>query len=235
MKLSLIVQTEGKAEGQVIPVTLAQFIIGRDPQCNLRPASALISKRHCALLVRNGEVFLRDFDSTNGTFLNETPVKGEVKVSHQDALRVGPLLFKVAIQATANATPAPPAKASPVAADAKEKAEVAKQTKAGSDATHDDDIAALLLLLPGDDPEGESTSSESGIPSGSTVMDIQIPKEVLAGITDAAAAATVKGLTPQPENKEAAKKEEKKEDKKMDPAHMAAKAILDKYSRRGRG
>ena len=47
MKLSLLVLTPGKMEGKSIPITIPQFVIGRDPQCNLRPASALISKRHC--------------------------------------------------------------------------------------------------------------------------------------------------------------------------------------------
>src|SRR5262245_7004161 len=70
MKLSLVVMTAGKSQGQAIPVTLAQFVIGRDPQCNLRPASAVISKRHCALLVQDGRVAIRDFNSTNGTFVN---------------------------------------------------------------------------------------------------------------------------------------------------------------------
>jgi hypothetical protein len=49
MKLSLVVLTPGKMEGKSIPITLSQFLIGRDPQCHLRPASALVSKRHCAL------------------------------------------------------------------------------------------------------------------------------------------------------------------------------------------
>src|SRR3954451_2869138 len=100
MKLSLIVQTAGKAAGQAIPVQSAQFIIGRDPQCNLRPASAMISKRHCALLVKDGGAFLRDFDSTNGTFLNDAPVKGEVPLADGDIVKVGPLSFKVALEAT---------------------------------------------------------------------------------------------------------------------------------------
>src|SRR3954462_3106580 len=98
MKVSLVVQTPGKAAGQAISVAAAQFIIGRDPQCNLRPASAMISKRHCAVLVKEGRVFLRDFDSTNGTFLNDEPVKGEVPLKDGDMLKVGPLLFKVAIE-----------------------------------------------------------------------------------------------------------------------------------------
>lgn len=232
MKLSLLVMTAGKAGGQVIPVTLAQFIIGRDPQCQLRPASALISKRHCALLVRNGQVFLRDFDSTNGTFLNGEPVKGEVRIKNEDVLRVGPLEFKVAIEATKVApnkpTPAPAAK--PAAAK-----QSAAMTKASAAASADDDIAAMLLSLPGEENTDPSKPvDEQGIPSGSTVMDMIVPKEALAPTDQPAqdaAPAPEKGLTPQPANKSA----EKKEDKKVDPAHVAAKAILDKYARRGRG
>src|SRR5262249_42642836 len=60
MKLSLIVLTPGKSEGQAIPINLSQFVIGRDAQCHLRPASALISKRHCAVLVRGDKAFVRD-------------------------------------------------------------------------------------------------------------------------------------------------------------------------------
>src|SRR5271155_5070017 len=98
MKMSLMVLTEGKLMGKSIPITLSQFIIGRDPQCQLRPASALISKRHCALIARGGKFFVRDFDSTNGTFVNEDPVKGEREVKHEDTLKVGPLAFKVIVE-----------------------------------------------------------------------------------------------------------------------------------------
>src|SRR4051794_14148341 len=35
MKLSLEVLTPGKGEGKIIPITLSQFLIGRDPQCHL--------------------------------------------------------------------------------------------------------------------------------------------------------------------------------------------------------
>src|SRR5206468_555445 len=65
MKLSLVVLSEGKAQGHTIPITLPQFIIGRDPQCQLRPPSPMISKRHCALLIKGGKAFVRDFGSTN--------------------------------------------------------------------------------------------------------------------------------------------------------------------------
>src|SRR5258708_10676714 len=112
MKLSLFV-TQGNAQGKSIPITVPQFIIGRDPTCHLRPASPSISKRHCALLIREGKAYLRDFDSTNGTFINEQPLKGERELKHKDQLKIGPLSFEVRMEAPApvdKPTPLPEAK-----------------------------------------------------------------------------------------------------------------------------
>jgi len=146
----------------VIPITLSQFVIGRDPQCNLRPASAVISKRHCALLVRDGKIFLRDFDSTNGTFVNDKPVKGEVEVKHEDHLKVGPLLFGLRVEVSAsppvNRPTPPPSPRTPVAAEASD----------------DDSIAAMLLSLQ-DDTSPNTADSPGEVPEGSTVMDMKAP------------------------------------------------------------
>ncbi|HZT81775.1 MAG TPA: FHA domain-containing protein, partial [Gemmataceae bacterium] len=134
MKLSLTVLSAGKMEGKEIPIRLAQFVIGRDPQCHLRPASPVISKRHCALLVRGEKAFVRDFDSTNGTFINGEPIKGEVEVRNGDRLKVGPVEFRINVEASPpvnKPTPAPPTR-KPVTAD------------------DDDSIAAMLLSLQDD-------------------------------------------------------------------------------------
>jgi predicted component of type VI protein secretion system len=183
MKLSLVVLTPGKSEGKVIPIALSQFVIGRDPQCHLRPASAVISKRHCAILIRDGKIFLRDFDSTNGTFVNEQPVKGEVEVKHDDRLKVGPLVFSIKVEATApvnRPTPAPAAKQA-----------------AAQDAGDDESIAAMLLSL--QDDAGSDSPSANDVPEGSTVMDLQSP------LNESAPAAAEKG-------KEQDKAKEKKQE-----------------------
>src|SRR3954452_16629589 len=99
MKLSLVA-TQGKAEGKVIPIALSQFIIGRDPQCHLRPASPMVSKRHCALLVKDGRVFVRDFESSNDSLVNDQPLAGETELHDNDRLKVGPILFVVRMEAT---------------------------------------------------------------------------------------------------------------------------------------
>src|SRR5260370_979640 len=157
MKLSLIVLTAGKSAAKAIPITLSQFIIGRDPQCNLRPASPMISKRHCALLIKGGKVFIRDFDSTNGTFINNDPVKGEREIKHDDTLRVGPLEFKVVLEI---ATPVNKPTPAPVPA----------RTASTQD---DDDVAAMLLSLQDDATANAAAPSQEEIPAGSTVMDIR--------------------------------------------------------------
>src|SRR5205823_2338401 len=110
MKLTLVVLAAGKQEGKVLEIKLPQFLVGRDPQCHLRPASALISKRHCALIQREGKAFIRDFDSTNGTFVNDERVEGERELKNDDQLKVGPILFVVRLEATAvpSKTPVPP-------------------------------------------------------------------------------------------------------------------------------
>lgn len=115
MKCRLVVQ-QGTGPTQTIPIRLAQFVIGRDGQCNLRPLSPLISKRHCAILVRDGKACVRDFNSTNGTFLNGRRIDGQCEIHHGDLLRLGPLVFRFDTEPE----PAlePPAETRPVDEDA---------------------------------------------------------------------------------------------------------------------
>lgn len=226
MKLGLKVLSQGKSEGKIIPITLSQFIIGRDPECQLRPASGLISKRHCAILIRGEKAFVRDFDSTNGTFVNEEPVKGERELNAEDVLKVGPLQFSIAMEVAAP-TPAakPAAKAAaprPVPAAVESEPEPAKSAPsrtAAEEAADDeaDSIAAMLLSVEGDD---SSPTSESDIPQGSTVMEILTPP--LPPVEEPS-----EGGVKKPEQKKAV-------DEKANTSN-AAKAILEKYMKRPRG
>ena len=154
MKINLVVLSAGTAAGKSLPINVPQFVIGRDPGCNLRTASAMISKRHCAVLVKNGQVFLRDFGSTNGTFVNDEPVKGEIRLKDGDVLKVGPLSFKVVIEGQPSPTkPTPPPK--PKSAD-----------------VMDDDAAAALLSVDDETGAVSVTHAEDEVPSGSTVTEI---------------------------------------------------------------
>ena len=192
MKLGLLVMTAGKQEGKLLEIKLPQFLIGRDPQCPLRPASPMISKRHCAVIVRDKKPFIRDFGSTNGTYLNDQRVEGEAELKNDDELKVGPIHFKVRFEASAP-TPAPATRpAAPTKTPLPPTKPVTKMVPAPNDTPppvtgkakfvpsgdEDLDIHAMLLEMGDDLPSFESSG---GVPEGSTVMDLVIPPEVLAG------------------------------------------------------
>jgi predicted component of type VI protein secretion system len=230
MKLSLVVN-QGKTEGKEVPIRLNQFLIGRDPECHLRPASPLVSKRHCAVLVRNGKVYLRDFESTNGTIVNGQPLKGETELQDGDQFSIGPLGFRVKLSATAAPTPIPPPAPTPTSAavPATVTAELVPteptpkpRTKSAS---NDEDAVADLLLNFEGSPAGASGGlppEGDPIPPGSTVM------EVPAGVS------APPGETGDKQDKTAADPKKKKLVIDAAATANAAKAILDKYMRRPR-
>jgi pSer/pThr/pTyr-binding forkhead associated (FHA) protein len=85
----------GKHPGQEIPVPGPKFLVGRAEDCQLRPRSDQVSRRHCEILVEEGRVAVRDLKSRNGTLVNGEAVKGERELKAGDRLVIGPLEFEV--------------------------------------------------------------------------------------------------------------------------------------------
>lgn len=110
MKVNLVVSVPGPNLGRTIPITGTKFLIGRDPSCQLRPASQAISKIHCAILINDGVVYIEDFSSTNGTLVNGSPFQGQQAIKSGDKLKAGPLEFRIEIipsVSISDATPVP--------------------------------------------------------------------------------------------------------------------------------
>jgi len=58
-------------EGQVYEVNQDQFVIGRGSKYSDLPIKdANISRRHCAIVRRGGQYFIKDLESTNGVEFN---------------------------------------------------------------------------------------------------------------------------------------------------------------------
>jgi predicted component of type VI protein secretion system len=134
---------EGKHAGQAIAVKAPKFLIGRAEDCHLRPGSELISRHHCALMVEEGYIAVRDFGSKNGTFVNDERVVGEREIKNGDRLTVGALRFEVHVAHNIGAPKRPPV------ADVKQAVE-----RTASDAAKDPfDVASWL--------EGEATEETS--------------------------------------------------------------------------
>jgi pSer/pThr/pTyr-binding forkhead associated (FHA) protein len=85
----------GKHAGTEIAVTGSKLFIGRAEDCHIRPQSDLVSRHHCAILVEEGFISVRDFGSRNGTFVNNERITGERELKAGDRVKVGPLELEV--------------------------------------------------------------------------------------------------------------------------------------------
>ena len=92
MDIQLVVASGSRA-GQVVPITGQRFVIGRADDCNLKPRSELISRYHCEIFHKDGNIFVRDMGSKNGVFLNDNRITETHELKNGDKLAVGPLEF----------------------------------------------------------------------------------------------------------------------------------------------
>lgn len=69
----LLIQTEG-LEQRMLELRLGVNRVGRDPDCELFISHPTISSRHAELALTSDGVYVRDCNSTNGTFINDEPV-----------------------------------------------------------------------------------------------------------------------------------------------------------------
>jgi pSer/pThr/pTyr-binding forkhead associated (FHA) protein len=99
MDVRLVVMSASQQQGRSIRIPRFPFVIGRDPQCQLRPRSVLVSRRHCVLVERGDNLFAEDLESSNGTFVNDHRILGSIQLLHGDRLKVGPLILEVRLHA----------------------------------------------------------------------------------------------------------------------------------------
>ncbi|MFT3881079.1 MAG: FHA domain-containing protein [Gemmatales bacterium] len=173
MKFSLVV-ISGTTTGKEIPIRMPEFVIGRDPECHLRPASAMISKKHCAFVIEGERVLFKDFGSTNGSFVNDARVEADVYLKDGDVVKFGPLTFRAKMQATAVMAAAPtvvPAAAKTIVEMAAPVTTASSSNAVRKASSAEDDIAAMLFNF-ADAPSGSIPAD--AIPMGSTVAGMSV-------------------------------------------------------------
>jgi class 3 adenylate cyclase/pSer/pThr/pTyr-binding forkhead associated (FHA) protein len=95
VQLKLHLYIEGIPE-RTITVNKDEFIIGRQPHCDLCLPFAEISRQHsCIRYTESDNWVLEDFASTNGTLLNQFRVKAPQILDHHDVIQVGNVLLGV--------------------------------------------------------------------------------------------------------------------------------------------
>src|SRR5208282_2814964 len=101
----LVIQNQGMS-GRMCELHTDRTTIGRVEDNTFQIADPSVSSHHCEALLRGGEVFIRDLNSTNGTFINDAQITESVLKPGQK-LRLGQIELKLeAESSTPGATPA---------------------------------------------------------------------------------------------------------------------------------
>lgn len=105
-------QTSRVAQKSVPPLTLFQqedgntldyrftapeITIGRDPACDCILNDSTVSAMHARLTFRQGQWWIEDLRSTNGTFLNQDIVFAPLVVTSGDQLRCGQVVLSISV------------------------------------------------------------------------------------------------------------------------------------------
>jgi predicted component of type VI protein secretion system len=90
-----LIVSSGKSAGRTIAIKRSKLLIGRADECDVRPLSDEVSRRHCAVHVGPADVWVEDLGSRNGTFVNGVRIAEKTRVSDGDMIRVGALELKV--------------------------------------------------------------------------------------------------------------------------------------------
>ena len=75
----------------------SEIFIGREQTSTLPLLDETVSGRHARLAYRHNQWWVEDLKSTNGTFLNEEPVKTMTVLVSGDEIRVGQTVMRVEI------------------------------------------------------------------------------------------------------------------------------------------
>lgn len=84
-------------EGAAFPLQPVTSL-GRSPANTVPISDTYASAQHALLTWRDGQWWLEDRGSRNGTLLNETPISGPTVISSGDIIGVGRLSFKLELE-----------------------------------------------------------------------------------------------------------------------------------------
>lgn len=167
--IAKLVVASGKSAGRAIAIKRATLLIGRSEDCDVRPLSEEVSRRHCAVHVGPAEVWVEDLKSRNGTFVNGSRIEAKTKVADGDIIRVGSLELKVSISDPAARAGSADDVSRWLVADEQPAGmfdttqTLQASSKASSKASSDDAEAPIAKAAPADD---SAVTSSSGIDAG---------------------------------------------------------------------
>jgi vacuolar-type H+-ATPase subunit H len=92
------IQRKGKFESFL--VTSDKFTVGRSPECDFVVADNQVSRKHLGVLIRSGQIYLKDLNSANGCKMGTTKIPADNVIPYQagEGIRLGMADFTVYLE-----------------------------------------------------------------------------------------------------------------------------------------
>jgi FHA domain/zinc-ribbon domain len=86
---ALVVRAGGGRVGEHFSPQADRTTIGRSPDCDIFLDDVTVSRKHAVLVAREGDFFIEDQGSLNGTFLNRRRIESSSRIEDGDELQIG--------------------------------------------------------------------------------------------------------------------------------------------------
>ena len=83
---------------RVVSIESTPFIVGRHPGSTLTISNPSVSGQHAEVTLRDGNLFVRDLNSTNGTFVNGVRIVEPCKIKHGDLVQFAQIVFRAGLE-----------------------------------------------------------------------------------------------------------------------------------------
>ncbi len=91
--MAILRALQGSNPGQLFPLEVERAVLGRHPDCDIVLESGAVSRHHARILALDGEFFVEDLNSRNGTFVNGRAIEGRQRLDEGDQLSICDLVF----------------------------------------------------------------------------------------------------------------------------------------------
>ncbi|MEN6405613.1 MAG: SpoIIE family protein phosphatase [Thermoguttaceae bacterium] len=91
--MAVLQSLQGPNAGQLFPLEGATIVLGRHPACDLVLESGAVSRQHARIINLDGQFFIEDLHSRNGTLLNGQPIARRCPLDENDEIGICDLTF----------------------------------------------------------------------------------------------------------------------------------------------
>jgi serine phosphatase RsbU (regulator of sigma subunit) len=103
--MASLVTIKGPIPGQRFALNGDSLLIGRQEDADIYLESLAVSRQHARIRCHDGEYFIEDVGSSNGTFINGQRISGPAPLTEHDALQIGPYVLNLRADPPADPNP----------------------------------------------------------------------------------------------------------------------------------